>query len=69
MAKYRHWLERADVTVLRADVIVLHADVTLLHTDITLLQLWSTHLHLFAALLCHGVMLHVCTHLKKKKKA
>ncbi len=51
MAKYRHWLEQADVTVL--------------HTDVTLLQLQSTHPHLFTTALHFGVMLHVCTHLNE----
>ncbi len=37
MAKYQHWLERADVTVL--------------HTDGTLLQLQSTHPRLFTTVL------------------
>ncbi len=50
MAKYRHWLKQANVTV-------LHTDVTLLHTDVTLLQLQlqPTCPHWFATALCNGV--------------
>ncbi len=48
MAKYRHWLE--------------WADVTMSPTDVTLLQLQSTHPHLFATVLPYSVMLHVCIH-------
>ncbi len=38
MAKYSHWLEWANVTVLRTDVTVLHTDVMVLHTDVTVLR-------------------------------
>ncbi len=44
MAKYRHWLEQADVTIL--------------HTDVTLLPLWSPRPHLFTTALYYGVALH-----------
>ncbi len=50
-AKYRHWLELADVTML--------------YTDVMLLQLQSTHPCMFATALHNGVMLHVYPNFKK----
>ncbi len=63
-AKYRHWLKRGDIILLRTDIILLRTDVILLHIDITLLHTDVTLLPINTCMQQHYVMVsHVCTDL------